>query len=90
MSVLVDEDLFDYALMKPLKSKANPDSLRIVSGYASHAFASGHLSAVKGRKRQLDVDLILGMASMDGVKLLDHEGFVSLHNKKEFALQTLF
>ena len=84
MNVLVDKDLFDYALMKPLKSKANPDSLKIVSGYASHAFASGHLSAVKRRKGRLDIDLVLGMASIDGVKLLDHEGFISLHEKREF------
>lgn len=89
-SCVVDNDLFNYALMNPLKSKVKPDSLRIVSGYASHAFASGHLATLKGRKEKINVDLLVGMASVDGIKLLDHEGFVSLHEKKEFEFEGSF
>ena len=87
---VVDRDLFDFALMKPLKSKVKPDSLKIVSGYASHAFASGHLATLKSRKEKVDIDLVIGMATADGIKLLDHEGFVSLHEKKEFAYDGKF
>jgi len=89
-SRVVDSDLFDFALMNPLRSKVKPDSLKIVSGYASHAFASGHLAILKSRKEKVDIDLVVGMAAVDGIKFLDHEGFVSLHEKKEFAYDGKF
>ena len=38
-----DKDLFEYALMQPRFSAAAPDTLRIVSGYATHAMAARHL-----------------------------------------------
>ena len=90
MNVIVDKDLFDYALLNPLKSKAKPDSLKIVSGYASHAFASGHLAILKSRKEKVNIDLVVGMAAADGIKVMDHEGFISLHKKKEFAYDGAF
>lgn len=87
---VIDNDLFDYALIKPLRHAVKPDSLKIVSGYASHALASGHISVLKDRKETLDIDLVVGMTSTDGVKLLDHEGFISLHEKREFEYDGSF
>ena len=79
-----DRELFDFALMKPLLSSRNPDALRIVSGYATHAMASRHLLAVTAKKKSLAVDLIYGMAGADGVRKADHLGFISLEGHKEF------
>ena len=87
---VIDNDLFDYALIKPLRHTVKPDSLKIVSGYASHALASGHISVLKDRTEKLDIDLVVGMTSTDGVKLLDHKGFISLHEKREFEYDGSF
>ena len=83
-SCVVDSDLFNYALMNPLKSKVKPDSLKIVSGYASHAFASGHLATLKSRKEKVDIDLVVGMAAADGIKSSTSHGpsFMSLGSRR--------
>lgn len=78
------ETLFDYALVEPLTRKPELDTLRIVSGYASHAMASHHILEANRRKHALSVDLVYGMAGMDGVKKIDHLGFLSLEKKREF------
>ncbi len=82
--LVVDRGLFDYALINPLKSADAADTLRIVSGYATHAMASRHLIAANDLKTRLSVDLVYGMAGMDGVSKEDHLGFLSLERKDEF------
>lgn len=81
---VIDKDLFAYALMRPLFSSSKPNTLRIVSGYATHAMASRHLLAASAQKKSLAVDLIYGMAGTDGVRKSDHLGFISLERKDEF------
>lgn len=39
--VVADKDLFELALMRPLYRADSPDSLKIVSGYATHAIGKG-------------------------------------------------
>ena len=90
VNTLVSSNLFDFALIRPLLSAERPDSLRIVSGYASHAMAAHHLITVSGLGKSLDVDLIYGMAGADGVRKTDHIGFQSLENKGEFAYNGSF
>ena len=81
---VVDRDLFQYALMNPRFSAKEPDTLRIVSGYATHAMAARHLIEMTSAKRELTVDLVYGMAGVDGVGKANHVGFVSLEEHKEF------
>lgn len=81
---VIDRDLFDYALINPMKSDRSLDRLCIVSGYATHAMASRHLIASNGMKKPLSVDLVYGMAGVDGVRKEDHIGFLSLEKKSEF------
>lgn len=78
-------DLFKYALLNPILTRNGLDTLRIVSGYASHALASWHLATLKAKRRRINVELIIGMAGGDRINKLDHAGFVSLHNKEEFT-----
>lgn len=85
MATVTDKDLFDYALIKPRFSASAPNTLRIVSGYATHAMAARHLIEMTSRKRDLHVDLIYGMAGSDGVSKINHLGFLSLENHQEFA-----
>ena len=82
---VVDNDLFEYALMKPLFQADAPDSIKILSGYATHAMAARHLIEVTARKKSLAVDLIYGMAGADGVSKINHLGFSSLEDHREFA-----
>lgn len=79
-----DKSLFDYALIRPMFSSQHPDTLRIVSGYATHAMASRHLLETTAQKKHLAVDLIYGMAGVDGVRKSDHLGFISLEGHREF------
>jgi len=87
---VVDADLFNYALINPLLSSDAPDTLCIVSGYATHAMASRHLIASTAMRKRLSVDLVYGMAGSDGVRKENHIGFISLSKKKEFAYDGSF
>lgn len=89
-ATVFDKALFDYALIKPLFSSHAPDTLRIVSGYATHAMASRHLIETTAMKKNLAVDLIYGMAGADGVRKADHLGFISLEGHKEFEYDGTF
>ncbi|MGN0846392.1 MAG: restriction endonuclease PLD domain-containing protein [Kiritimatiellia bacterium] len=82
---VVDKDLFEYALIKPRLSTCAPNTLRIVSGYATHAMAARHLIEMTSRKRDLNIDLIYGMAGSEGVSKINHLGFLSLEKHQEFA-----
>ena len=84
MNVVVSQNLFEHALMKPLVSSAKPDNLRIVSGYATHAMAARHLIEATSHGKTLNIDLIYGMAGSDGVSKINHLGFLSLIAHKEF------
>ena len=53
---VVDNDLFEYALIKPLFRSDAPDTIKIVSGYATHAMAARHLIESTSRKKDLVVD----------------------------------
>lgn len=91
MNTMVNsEDLFNYVLMSPRFSCGEPETLRIVSGYASHAMAARHLIEMSKQKKSLFVDLVYGMAGSDGVSKINHFGFVSLEQKKEFFYEGAF
>lgn len=83
--VVENKDLFELVLMRPLYRTDAPDSLKILSGYATHAMAARHLIEVTARKKSLAVDLVYGMAGVDGVSKINHLGFVSLETRGEFA-----
>ena len=51
MGIVVANDLFDYALMKPCGHRGRPDRLLIVTGYASHTMAADHILKLKAEKR---------------------------------------
>ena len=90
MPKVFDKDLFEYALMNPRFSSKSPDTLRIVSGYATHAMAARHFIEMSGKKKALNVELIHGMAGVDGVSKIDHLGFISLEGHKEFSYDGSF
>lgn len=90
MNIVVSQSLFDYALMKPLSCSHKPDNLRVVSGYATHAMAARHLIETTKVGKSIDIDLIYGMAGSDGVSKINHLGFLSLIEHKEFAYNGTF
>ena len=89
MTPVVDTDLFEYALINPALAAKPADELFIVSGYASHALASGHISVLKAKSKAVNIDLIYGMAG-EGVSDVDYLGFKSLHNHAEYAYDGSF
>ncbi len=90
MNAVVSKGLFDYALIRPLSLPEKPDTLRIVSGYATHAMAANHLITTSKMARNLSVELIYGMAGVDGVRKTDHIGFQTLEKKSEFDYRGQF
>ncbi len=82
--------LFDYALLRPLMESNAPDSLKIVSGYASYAMASRHVIESRTLGKRLDIDLVYGMAGVDGVSRANHLGFLSLAEHGEFQYDGTF
>lgn len=90
MTTIISKDLFNCALIQPLFSHELPNNLHIVSGYASHAMAAKHILEVRGKNKELNVDLVYGMAGSDGVNKINHVGFLSLTDKKEFDYNGTF
>lgn len=79
-SVLTD-NLFQKVLVEPFERNS---TLYIVSGYASATMVSRHFTALIGdnrrraaflRRRDVRIELIVGMARRDGILKHDHEGF---------------
>jgi len=95
-SRVTDFDLFNNALVAPRVSASLPDSLKIVSGYATHAMAVSHYLAIKELAHRskvtlpLNIDLVYGMAGADGVSKINHRGFLSLQQHTEFEFDGAF
>ena len=70
------ESLFEDILIKPIRESA--DRLYIVSGYASATMAYRHLQALDRFRKDVQIELIVGMAIRDGISSKDHEGFQEL------------
>ncbi len=73
---MLTENLFDKVLVDPVRRSA--DTLYIVSGYASATMVHKHLLGLKRFRKDIRVELIVGMAVQDGVSVKDHNGFKEL------------
>jgi hypothetical protein len=70
-------DFRDLVLLDPIRKGA--ESLKIISGYATHTMASWHIKEIAWRKLDpIDIVLIVGMCCFDGISKAVHEGFNSL------------
>lgn len=80
---MLTDNLFDEILLNPFERQS---SLYIVSGYASATMVSRHFKSLIGKRRrdffirrkEVRIELIVGMASQDGISKHDHEGFQEL------------
>ena len=73
---MLTENLFEKILIEP--AEQNFDTLYIVSGYASATMVSRHLDHLSRCKREVRIQLIVGMAIRDGISAKDHKGFREL------------
>ena len=71
------ENLYNEILLAPLE---NPDfnKLLIVSGYATVAMSFRYLNDLRRRNKNIEIQLIVGMALKDGLTLSNHNGFKNL------------
>jgi NgoFVII restriction endonuclease. len=70
---------YNEILFKPIEEGAN--KLKIISGYASPAMASWHITEIaEQEKPPIEISLIVGMCSNDGLSIITHEGFKNLMN----------
>ena len=64
----------DHVLLEPIQQGA--DSLKIVSGYATHTMASWHIKEIANQFRKpISISLICGMCKYDGISIDVHTGF---------------
>jgi HKD family nuclease len=73
---MITSNLFEEVLIKPVNEGA--DKLLIVSGYATSAMAFHHLEQIKSQDKNIEIQLIVGMAIQDGLSLTNHRGFQQL------------
>ncbi len=73
---MIIDDLFNKILIEPAQKGCN--KLLIVSGYATAAMAFHHLNTLKSINPNVQVQLILGMSSQDGLSKSNHRGFQQL------------
>ncbi|MBR5548616.1 MAG: NgoFVII family restriction endonuclease [Kiritimatiellae bacterium] len=96
MRTVVSRKLFEFALLDPLQNQKKPDTLKIVSGYATPAMAVAHLMSVRRLSRKLryalplNIDLVYGMAGESGVSEVYDSGFKALREKREFKFNGSF
>lgn len=82
MSEIISTELFDRALIEPLRQGA--DKLCVVSGYATATMVLRHVEfalAMTPRKK-FSIDLIVGMAVQDGLEKRNHNTFVDLQTDR--------
>ena len=59
-------------------ARLSGDSLYVVSGYATATMVSRHIESLKRIKKDVKIELIVGMAIHDGLSKKDHVGFQEL------------
>ncbi len=72
---MLTEGLFDEVLIKPV-TEYGPDTLNIVSGYASPSMIERHFRELEKLEHQIKVNLIIGMVHVDGINKERHLAFV--------------
>jgi hypothetical protein len=74
MSILLSGELFEKVLVEPVRDGAN--ELHLVSGYASPAMVTKHLSVIeKLATSSLSIDMLVGMTGVDGLPKHVANGF---------------
>lgn len=93
--MLYHSDFRDTVLLEPLENGA--DSLKIISGYATHTMASWHITEIATRSfMPIEITLIVGMCPLDGLSVDVHNGFQSIVERNgiddlsEFTCQYVF
>jgi hypothetical protein len=95
--MIYQSDFLNPILFDPIEQGA--DKLKIVSGYASPAMASWHITEMSERKKNpVEISLIVGMCNSDGLSTQTHEGFKTVMgdrrtltaDKSSFSCQYVF
>ncbi len=74
---MITKNLFDKVLIDPVKNGA--DTLYVVSGYATAAMTFHHFDSLKKEyRKQIRINLIVGMCPYDGLSLSNHKAFQQL------------
>lgn len=77
---MISRNIAQRLLFSPINYGA--DTLLILTGYASPNMASWLIKSQHDRRLQpIDIRLVVGMTSYDGLSLSAHEGFKELHGK---------
>lgn len=80
-------NLRDRILVEPIRSGAN--KLKVISGYATHTMASWHITEISSKNYQpIDITLIVGMPSFDGISTSVHEGFKNIVGRNNTSNQS--
>ena len=80
---MLTESLFEKVLIEPI-SEFNPDTLNIVSGYASPSMVERHFRKLVELDFPLQVNLIVGMTRNEGISGARHKSFVDATQKFNF------
>jgi len=76
-------------LFEPIKQGA--DSLKIISGYATHTMSSWHIKGIADKKLPpINITLIVGMCRFDGIIQAVHDGFNSIMSLNNTPKQSNF
>jgi hypothetical protein len=70
--------LYSEVLQKPLIENKKLNQILIVSGYATAAMAFHHLNDLRQQLKDININLIVGMTSKDGLTVSNHNGFKKL------------
>ena len=85
---MIYSNLYNEILIKPCQEGA--DILKIISGYATSAMAFDHLTDLHERHLEINISLIVGMSSSDGLSLSNHQGFLSIVSSKADIFKNRF
>lgn len=75
--MLYTKDFRNRILIDPIRNGA--DTLKIISGYATHTMASWHITEIAAQfQHPIDITLVVGMCAYDGISTSVHEGFKNI------------
>lgn len=82
---MLSDDLLQNVLLDPA-NEPGVDRLQIVSGYGSAGMASRHMEKLREMRKEVSIELILGMACKDGISDAQHQALCQLAKNRLYDM----
>ena len=82
---MLSDNLLQSVLLEPA-NEPGVDRLQIVSGYGSAGMASRHMEKLREMRKEVSIDLIIGMVRKDGISVAEHQALCHLAKERLYGM----